>query len=615
MLFPKTLIRVLLFIFLSSLLQAQVNRPIPKIVSSKVESVILYRGQALVTRKLDVEDFSGSKKVIVSELPHQILPDSLFAEGKGIDVRAVRYRTFEVGEEPKEELKKIDFDIENVNHQIYRIELMKQVLNKRSQYLDRLENFVSTTASKDLSRGVLNATELEKLSRFSMDERKSVAEEILKWASQLRELQKELSLLQRKRRKLSIGRTRSVRQALVFLEKNNADKGSVRISYIVRGAGWSPSYNFRAQKASQEMELEYNAIIHQMSGENWQGVRLTLSTASPALSARGPGLAPFAINLNYSGKGVAIAGKRDSGYYSKKYKKLANRAQKASKRRQFSKTTSASVNESWEMNDAILEQQLLELEANDNAIRNIKMDLSVSSEGPSISYPLMGKVSLASRSDLQMVRIDKLKLPSTSYYVATPILTSYVYREAELMNNSSYALLAGPMNVYLNGNFVGRGEIPTVAQGQIFTIGLGADSQLRTKREFVKKEEKIQGGNKEIVIQYRLVLENYKNQEVSLRLYDRIPFPKKSSDVRVTLKDVQEPLSKDKLYLRLERPKGILRWDIEVPAKARGVRARLVKYAYKLEFDRNYKVSIPSQQEKKKQKMEFDDLESNRALR
>ena len=45
------------------------------------------------------------------------------------------------------------------------------------------------------------------------------------------------------------------------------------------------------------MRIEYNGLIQQMSGEDWSDVKLTLSTASPALSAAGPGLAPFRLTL------------------------------------------------------------------------------------------------------------------------------------------------------------------------------------------------------------------------------------------------------------------------------------------------------------------------------
>jgi hypothetical protein len=55
---------------------------------------------------------------------------------------------------------------------------------------------------------------------------------------------------------------------------------------------------------------------------------------------------------------------------------------------------------------------------------------------------------------------------------------------------------AGPVATFLGGQFVGRGEIPTVTLGESFAVGLGIDSSLRAKRELVDKQERIQGGNR-----------------------------------------------------------------------------------------------------------------------
>ena len=47
------------------------------------------------------------------------MPDSLFAEGsEGIDVRAVRFRSRAVSQEPREEVRTIDRDIEATNEKI-----------------------------------------------------------------------------------------------------------------------------------------------------------------------------------------------------------------------------------------------------------------------------------------------------------------------------------------------------------------------------------------------------------------------------------------------------------------------------------------------------------------
>ncbi len=63
-------------------------------VDGHVASVTLYRGQAQVTRTLPIEGAAGGLEIVVGELPEQVVPDSLFAEGgDAVEVRAVRFRT------------------------------------------------------------------------------------------------------------------------------------------------------------------------------------------------------------------------------------------------------------------------------------------------------------------------------------------------------------------------------------------------------------------------------------------------------------------------------------------------------------------------------------------
>ncbi len=191
-----------------------------------------------------------------------------------------------------------------------------------------------------------------------------------------------------------------------------------------------------------------------------------------------------------------------------------------------------------------------------------------------------------------MVRVFQTTFKSAFYCVAAPVLTSQVYREAELLNTSDEDLLAGPITVYLEGRFMGRAEIMTVARGQTFVVGFGADPQLRARRELADRAENLQGGNRELAFKYRLVVENFKGEAVPVRVFDRLPYSDRPNDVRVQLGDPKDPLSTDKVYLRTERPKGLLRWDITVDGNATADKARIVDYGFTVDFDRNLAIQV-----------------------
>ncbi len=601
-------------------------------VEGRVTQVTLYRGQAQVTRAVSIEGNAGSLEVVVGKLPEQIVPDSLFAEGgDAVEVRAVRFRTRAVGEQPREEVRRLEREILETQQQIDLTSKQQSLLGERTKYLGKMEGFVVPTAHMDLARGVLNAEALEKLTTFSFDEHEKVVAQEVELAKKAHDLNEQLALLQRKHDEITAGASRTEREAVLFLQKQAAGPAEVRLNYLVNNCGWSPTYTVRSGEDQKKVRIEYNGLIHQLSGEDWNDVNLTLSTASPALSAAGPGLAPFHVTL--AEEGVANASPNGPGKPSSQPQAVANlygrglskgqvleqlQGLNVRKNQSVQAANNAVMFEeqnttSWNLNDVAYGLQQLEINGDATTLSVLRSEKPDEINGPSLNYQLNGNVSLASRSDQQMVRIMQTDMDSKFYHVAVPVLTSFVYREAELANSSDKDLLAGPITVYLDGRFVGRGEIPTVARGQTFVVGFGADPQLRTRRELVDKQDGVQGGNRETKFEYRLVVENFAKEKTLVRVLDRLPHAEKGEDIRVTLGDTSDPISADKLYQRGERPMGILRWEIVVPAQAAGENARLIAYHYKVEYDRQFVVSLP--EGKQLLQEEFERLQRERQKR
>jgi uncharacterized protein (TIGR02231 family) len=560
----------------------------PPPLTGQVKEVSLYRGQALVTRIFPLEGPRGKSEVIIGGLPEQVVPDSLFAEGtEGVEIRAVRFRSRALGEEPREEVRKLDEAIEKANEQLQGTQRQSQMLAKQGTFLDQLENFVLPTAKLDLARGVLDADALEKIAKFSFAQREGSLTKTGELEKSTKDINQQLTLLKRKREELTGGAQKAIREALLFVEKKGEGKETVRLNYLVGSCGWSPTYTFRTAKDRKEVSVECSAMIQQMTGEDWNNVKLTLSTASPALAAAGPGLATFPISL----VPLAKVAKPSDREVAAQIKGIKQRQMEAIDATRNTVKLSEAIGNNWNANAAANEYQSLELAVGKEILASA---LPVQDgEGPSLIYQLANPVSLSSRSDQQMVRIVQTSFKSTFYGVATPVLTSLVYREAELVNQGSDDLLAGPITVYLDGRFVGRGEIPTVARGQTFVVGFGADPQLRARRELVNRTEAVQGGNRELSFKYRLVLENYKQEAAKIRVFDRMPYSERPNEVRIKLAELKDPLSEDVLYQRTERPKNLLRWDISVPGGSTAEKARLIEYNFSVEFDRTLGVNLP----------------------
>ncbi len=584
----------------------------------EVVNVTLYRGQAQVTRRVALPKGTGSKEIVVSNLPQAIISSSLFAEGAaGIEVQALRYRERYLAPEDFDdsEIRKLDEALAENQQALEMNNQLQALVKQQLNYINSLEEFVAPSAQVELTKGVLDVEALKQLTLFSFEQRQDLMTKQVELKQEQGELDAIREQLQEERQKLTNEQPTSqqMREAVIFFNKSKEESSHIFLSYLVASSGWQPAYNFRADTKSNEVTVEYNALIQQISGEDWNNVNLTLSTATPSLSASGPALGTFPVTLTQSTDDDVVSDLEQQVAGTAKleapadfsnapphgglsipqdaYGNILSAQQSAKDMLEQTTSLQETLDLSFALNSAANAVSLLEVLAKNKS----PQDSVQIQEELSLNYDFKDKVSIASRRDQQIIRISESTVEASFFYVATPVLTELIYREAELKNSSDADFLAGSVSTYLDGKFVGRTEIDAIARGQSFTLGFGADPQLRASRRLVEREKEVQGGNQLINLHYELRLENFSEEAVKVRLLDRLPLSDNSLAIKISLGEVSTPLSKDAAYKRLEHPKGILRWDVGLEAEASGEKAFSLEYDYRLEFDRNYQLSTPSQ--------------------
>ena len=578
-----------------------------------LDTVTVYRGQALVTRLVDVPGPAGLREVIVTDLPEQVVAGSIFAEGaEGIEVRSVRYRQRPMSADVREEVRKLDDEQRAIEDKLAANQQHQNVLNEQRIYLAKLEGFVAPTATIELTQGVLNADTLRALSEYLLTQRKEIAEQDLELGKERRQLSQDLELLNRQRAVVTGSSARTAREAVVLTNLTGA-AGKLRLNYLVQQATWSPGYAARAAADRKRVTLEYNAQIQQMSGEDWADVNMILSTATPSLVARAPELEPLTISLVSDAPAQQAAAQPAARDYAAAKTELferrrqleVSRAQSANMPDDESATPGQAANQAGgnrfadgngavhrfdvQLNSVAAEDQLLDLLSRREAGPGAPASGESRSADVSVTYRLPMRTSLPSRADQQLVQIALLPLEGDFYKLASPVLTAHVYNEALVTNQGETVLLAGPVSSYLADQFVGQGQLPTVAVGEPFTLGFGIDSSLRATRELVKKNETIQGGNRVVDFTYRVSIDNFSADATAVRLFDRVP-KAKDGEVKLTLVSTGRDLSEDPRYRQSQHGKGLLRWDLAVPAKAAGPQALSVEYQLRLEYDRQMSI-------------------------
>ncbi|MBP3957200.1 mucoidy inhibitor MuiA family protein [Gemmata sp. G18] len=588
---------------------------------SKVTAVTVYANTALITREVTVPEAAGLAEVVVSPMPPQTMQSSLYAEGNdNIRVLSVRYRTRAIAEDTREEVRKIEGEIKALQTKAQTFESDLKAMADNLKLLDKLEGFTAKSLDNLTDKGQLDPEKIIALAKFVQEDRAKRVKEQLGVKQQLEDVQVKIAFAQRQLAERSNGSVRTERDAVILLDKKPG-AGAVKLNYLVGSASWRPQYKFRATgKDKDPVVAEYQAAIDQRTGEDWVNALVTLSTAQPLLNAAPPDLKALSVNISpigtvaaaavdpatgipvpakpaspgFSGAGGpggvggGMGGMPSATEYAKDLDKLSKdlRAQVAQNYREKKDQAAGDLAN----NAAALEQFRDLFSGKEELTAAAAAPPGAAGEGPSVTYKLATRLTIPSRNDEQVIEIAKIDLPPKFYHKAVPVLTANVYRLADLTNNSEYVLLPGDATMYLNGDFVGQTRLPLVAAGKPFTVGFGVDPQLQVSRLLVDKTRTTQGGNQVLTFKYRIMLSSYKPSPTPVQVWDRTPHAETAQTIAINLTNPKPELSADPLYVRDEKGRGLLRWDVTIDPKQNGEKSLFIDYEFKMELDKNVNI-------------------------
>ncbi len=423
----------------------------------------------------------------------------------------------------------------------------------------------------------------------------------------------------RKLREMTAGTSKTERDAVIVVDKTNNGPGKVRLNYLVSAATWHPAYKLRAGKDLKDpVQLEYLAAVTQQTGEDWSSVQLTLSTAQPMLNAAPPDLRALAVNVVAKntdltalapmpipappGKGPGqpigqlqlgqigqiqigqLGGQFANPYGRANNKDLQEAVQQLKKQAQDENNSRNTMNANDIFNYAgnLDQARDLTLDAHDVVKPLTKGGRAPKNEGPSVTFHLNSKLSIPTRNDEQVIEVARVDLAPDYFYKAVPVLTTHIYKQANL-TNKKFVILPGEATMYNDKDFVGRMSMPLVAIGEQFTVGFGAEPQIQVQRQMTDKRREMKGGNQILTYEYRILVNSFKPERVRLQVWDRLP-QAENETLNVTLGKSAPDLSKDAMYQREERSQNLLRWDIELDPDMNGEKAVMIGYDFKLEL-------------------------------
>lgn len=594
--------------------------PAPKAAPSELTDVTVYQGTALVTRTVSVPQGAALTEVVVTPLPARVVPSSLYTEGgDGLRILSTRLRARALREDIRAAVRAKEQQVQELQAKAQRLQAEVESNRLDTEFLKKLEDFTSGTAKNLAEQGRFASEPITELSDYLMGTRAEKAAAATALQEQIRANAEALNFAQRELAELASGSVKTAFDAVILVDRGEAGGGTVRLSYLVGAASWRPQYRIRAgADTAGPVRLEYLAAVAQQSGEDWNGVRLTLSTAQPALNAAPPDLVPLAITVRaieegetpmvarkaapgLGGMGGGMGGMGGGMMMNAPAAPASGPApagglsleQYAAQASQFRGQAQTVLNR----NDLRVGGELLNAAAAFDQARELlaaddekAKDAAIApagpaADGPTVSFPMPGTATVPSRPDALMVELKRLEFPATFFDKAVPILSSRVYRLANLTNTGETVLLPGEATMYVGTDFVGRMSLPLVAAGEPFTVGFGVDPQVQVFRRLMQKTRAVQGGNQVHTYEFRISVRNFRPQPVSVQVWDRLPRAA-DQDVAVNLASTDPALSTDSAYLRNARNDNLLRWDLTVEPTAADATPLTISYQFRLEFAR-----------------------------
>lgn len=532
-----------------------------------VSAVTLYPDRASVTRSVKTQLKQGLWSLRIPDLPRSVDPRSLQAKvsspGAAAD-RAVRLLGVEFAATPR-----IDFasspegaalaeKLRDLRRQLAYLAQDRAALEAHDKLVDQVGIRATASAGPEGATQPLDLAAVDRQLEAVRAEKRRILDSAREMNERKERLEGEVAVAEQQ---LSArgGADNTERAGLVQLTVPQDASVEVEFTYLVKGAGWAPAYAVRAAADRSAVTVEYDALVVQSTGEDWNEVRLSLSTAEPTRASGPPPVEPWFVDV-FVPPPVRAEAAAMPAVTSGAPMAMADAV-----------PGSPEPNAGEPDNDAGMRK----------ALESLSMSASVNDAGTAVSFELPRPVTLASdASRQQRTRIGTVEPKPAFTYVAAPILSESVYLRGDLVNESAFQLLPGRVQVFMGGDFVGDSMMPSVAPKDEFRVFFGPDRALRATRTVASRStgsSGLFGGSTVTTWSDRITVDNGTGREVRIELYDRRPVSR-NEKIEAKLASVVPALSTDKAYAEQRMPQGILRWDLTLPASARGPKAATIAW-------------------------------------
>jgi uncharacterized protein (TIGR02231 family) len=488
-------------------------------LEAPVSAVTLLEDRARVVRRGRVKLAAGRNQLFLPSVAPVLQDVSLRAETQSPGARiadarvrrAMRLRS----EDRPEEVRALEEEIRSLHEQ--RVRVAEDAGRHATRY-DRAWEAMGrglSEISADVGWGLAGSAGwregFDAVSRRARDLRRAVLDG---WQD-LNRLSRDIGHKAERRRAFDRADAQIVAWAEIDVISDGDQEAEITIEYICPNALWRPMHRARL-RSDGTLEVTCCAVVWQNTGEDWRDADLSFSTARASLGTEPPLLSDDLLTVQKKREEVLVA------------------------------TREVQIQKAGVDGGGGAGPPDVELPGVDDGgeVQNLRAS---------------GRRSVPSDGRPNVLPLHAFRAPAEITLVCKPEIDPKVIVQSTQRNEGSGPLLPGPVELARDSGFVGWTDIPYVAKGERFELGVGPDSALRVVRT-LKSDRKVDAVDKWTRVSHRvsLHLSNISGLPKRVVLTERIPVSE--------IEHVRVELAKDQTTAGAaqEEKSGFVTWLVDI---------------------------------------------------
>lgn len=262
-------------------------------LKTTIKEVTVFQNGAQVKRTGSAKIPSGESEIVVSDATSLLKKESIQVKGEGsFTILSVNHQV-KLNDVENEKAKWAELEVKqkSLMQQMEELSVKIQVLNSQEAAIMNLKNISTTTKGVTVEQ----IAKAQELVRLKLTEIKT---EKLKNSRLILDLFDEHKIVTQHLVALKTPKQNVHYEIVIKVSAKTETNADLTVSYIVPNAHWYPSYDLRVKNVSEPMTIDYKAIVSQESGEDWNNVKLKLSTGDPSQSSEKPKVEAWWLYLN-----------------------------------------------------------------------------------------------------------------------------------------------------------------------------------------------------------------------------------------------------------------------------------------------------------------------------